>query len=155
MQNRNVSDIIENYLKKILNDSQQIEIRRSEIAQQFDVVPSQINYVIKTRFNIQNGYLVESKRGGGGYIRIVKVHLISDSDVIDELIDYIGTQIDARKGYQIIQSLYEDKVLTKKESNLILAAIDSETLSFGNKTAEDQVRARILISVLNRLRCKE
>lgn len=155
MQNRNISDIIESYLKEILADSKQIEIKRSEIAEQFDVVPSQINYVIKTRFNIQNGYLVESKRGGGGYIRIVKVNLINNVNVIDDLIDYIGDHINARKGLQIIQSLYEDKVLTKKEANLILAAIDSNTLSFADKKVEDQVRARILISILNRLRCKE
>ena len=155
MQNRNISDIIESYLKEILADSKQIEIKRSEIAEQFDVVPSQINYVIKTRFNIQNGYLVESKRGGGGYIRIAQVNLINNVNVIDDLIDYIGDHINARKGLQIIQSLYEDKVLTKKEANLILAAIDSNTLSFADKKIEDQVRARVLISILNRLRCKE
>ena len=155
MQNRNISDIIESYLKEILADSKQIEIKRSEIAEQFDVVPSQINYVIKTRFNIQNGYLVESKRGGGGYIQIAKVNLINNVNVIDDLIDYIGDHINARKGLQIIQSLYEDKVLTKKEANLILAAIDSNTLSFADKKIEDQVRARVLISILNRLRCKE
>ena len=155
MQNRNITDIIESYLKEILADSKQIEIKRSEIAEQFDVVPSQINYVIKTRFNIQNGYLVESKRGGGDYIRIAKVNLINNVNVIDDLIDYIGDHINARKGLQIIQSLYEDKVLTKKEANLILAAIDSNTLSFADKKVEDQVRARILISILNRLRCKE
>ena len=146
MQNRNISDIIESYLKEILADSKQIEIKRSEIAEQFDVVPSQINYVIKTRFNIQNGYLVESKRGGGGYIRIAKVNLINNVNVIDDLIDYIGDHINARKGLQI---------MTKKEANLILAAIDSNTLSFADKKIEDQVRARILISILNRLRCKE
>ncbi|WP_290033007.1 CtsR family transcriptional regulator [Ligilactobacillus cholophilus] len=155
MQNRNVSDIIEKYLKSILADSKQIEIKRAEIAQQFDVVPSQINYVIKTRFNIQNGYIVESKRGGGGYIRIAKVNLANNVNIIDQLIAYIGEQIDARKGFQIIQSLYEDKVLTKKEANLILATIDSNTLSFANKDLEDTVRAKILISVLNRLRYEE
>ena len=131
------------------------KVPHTEIAEQFDVVPSQINYVIKTRFNIQNGYLVESKRGGGGYIRIAKVNLINNVNVIDDLINYIGDHINARKGLQIIQSLYEDKVLTKKEANLILAAIDSNTLSFADKKIEDQVRARILISILNRLRCKE
>ena len=73
MQNRNISDIIESYLKEILADSKQIEIKRSEIAEQFDVVPSQINYVIKTRFNIQNGYLVESKRGGVGISESLKL----------------------------------------------------------------------------------
>ena len=62
MQSQNISDIIEKYLKSILADSEHVEIRRSEIADLFNVVPSQINYVIKTRFTIQNGYLVESKR---------------------------------------------------------------------------------------------
>ena len=70
MEDRSISDIIEAYLKEILGNSEQIEIRRSEVANHFDVVPSQINYVIKTRFTLQNGYLVQSKRGGGGYIRM-------------------------------------------------------------------------------------
>ena len=81
MENKSISDIIEAYLKEILGDSAQVEIRRSEIANQFDVVPSQINYVIKTRFTIQNGYLVKSKRGGGGYIRIERVNLLDDVNV--------------------------------------------------------------------------
>ena len=98
---------------------------------------------------------MQPNRGGGGYIRIAKVNLINNVNVIDDLIDYIGEDINARKGLQIIQSLYEDKVLTKKEANLILAAIDSNTLSFADKKIEDQVRARVLISILNRLRCKE
>lgn len=72
---RNISDIIEEYLKEIMqrNDKQIIEIKRSEIADQFECVPSQINYVINTRFTLEKGYLVESKRGGGGYIRISRV----------------------------------------------------------------------------------
>ncbi|KRN81244.1 CtsR family transcriptional regulator [Ligilactobacillus acidipiscis] len=155
MQNRNISDIIEKYLKSILADSQKIEIKRSEIAEQFDVVPSQINYVIKTRFTIQNGYLVESKRGGGGYIRIAKVNLIDDTDVLDQLIDLIGESITSGKALQIIQSLYEDKFLTQKEANLVLATMDRTTLDFADKRLENAVRARILVSVLNRLRCAD
>lgn len=155
MQNRNISDIIEKYLKGILADSQKIEIKRSEIAEQFDVVPSQINYVIKTRFTIQNGYIVESKRGGGGYIRIAKVNLIDDLDILDKLIDLIGESITAGKALQIIQSLYEDKFLTQKEANLVLATLDRTTLDFADKRLENAVRARILISVLNRLRCAD
>ncbi|GKS82353.1 transcriptional regulator CtsR [Ligilactobacillus pabuli] len=152
MQNRNISDIIEKYLKSILAESQKIEIKRSEIAEQFDVVPSQINYVIKTRFTIQNGYVVESKRGGGGYIRIAKVNLIDDTDVLDQLIDLIGESITTGKALQIIQSLYEDKLLTQKEANLVLATMDRTTLNFADKRMENAVRARILVSVLNRLR---
>ena len=154
MQNRNVSDIIEQYLKEILANEQQIEIKRSEIAHRFDVVPSQINYVIKTRFNMENGYLVESKRGGGGYIRIVKVNLIDDADVLANIIELIGDSIDATGAFQVIQSLYADELMTKREANLILAIIDNNTLSFNDKKIANQIRARILISVLQRLRCE-
>ncbi|KRL00342.1 CtsR family transcriptional regulator [Liquorilactobacillus capillatus] len=152
MQGQNISDIIEEYLKRILADTRQVEIKRSEIAQLFNCVPSQINYVINTRFTIQNGYIVRSKRGGGGYIRIAKVNLINDADVLDDLIDVIGDNISFSQAFQIIQSLFEDSVLTQKEANLILVAIDRRTLDFEDKRVENAIRARILISILNRLK---
>lgn len=152
MQGQNISDIIEKYLKQILADSEEIEIRRSEIADLFDVVPSQINYVIKTRFTIQNGYVVESKRGGGGYIRIEKVKLLDDLDVLDTLIQVIGESINQRDALSIVKSLYEDDVINKREGNLILAAIDKKTLAINDRDMEDQLRARIFIGILNHLR---
>ncbi|WP_412988499.1 CtsR family transcriptional regulator [Pediococcus siamensis] len=152
MQGQNISDIIEKYLKQILADSEEIEIRRSEIADLFDVVPSQINYVIKTRFTIQNGYVVESKRGGGGYIRIEKVKLLDDLDVLDTLIQVIGSSINQRDALSIVKSLYEDDVIEKREGNLILAAIDKKTLAINDRDEEDQLRARILVGILNHLR---
>src|SRR5690625_6245305 len=78
-----ISDIIEQYLKKRLhnNDKKYVEIRRSEIADQFQCVPSQINYVINTRFTLEKGYLIESKRGGGGYIRDRKSTRMNSSHV--------------------------------------------------------------------------
>lgn len=152
MQGQNISDIIERYLKEILADSEEVEIRRSEIADQFDVVPSQINYVIKTRFTIQNGYLVESKRGGGGYIRIEKVKLLDDIDVLDSLIRVIGDSINERDAISILSSLYEDAVLSKREANLLVATIAKSTLNIGDRKLEDQIRAKIIIGVLNHLR---
>ncbi|MGX9799159.1 CtsR family transcriptional regulator [Pediococcus acidilactici] len=152
MQGQNISDIIERYLKEILADSEEVEIRRSEIADQFDVVPSQINYVIKTRFTIQNGYLVESKRGGGGYIRIEKVKLLDDIDVLDSLIRVIGDSINERDAISILSSLYEDAVLSKREANLLAATIAKNTLNIGDRKLEDQIRAKIIIGVLNHLR---
>lgn len=110
MQSQNISDIIEKYLKSILADSEHVEIRWSEIADLFNVVPSQINYVIKTRFTIQNGYLVESKRGGGGYIRIEKVNLVDDADVLDALIQVIGDSITQR------DAMRSSKVYTRTTS---------------------------------------
>ena len=148
MQGQNISDIIERYLKEILADSEVVEIRRSEIADQCDVVPSQSNYVV----TIQNGYLVESKRGGGGYIRIEKVKLLDDIDVLDSLIRVIGDSINERDAISILSSLYEDAVLSKREANLLAATIAKSTLNIGDRKLEDQIRAKIIIGVLNHLR---
>lgn len=152
MKNKSISDIIEAYLKEILGDSAQIEIRRSEIANHFDVVPSQINYVIKTRFTIQNGYLVKSKRGGGGYIRIERVNLLDNIDVLNSLIQTIGDSIRERDAFAIVQTLYDEKVITQREGDLMLVALAKQTLDIGDTDIEAQLRARVLISLLNRLR---
>ena len=152
MENKSISDIIEAYLKEILGDSAQIEIRRSEIANHFDVVPSQINYVIKTRFTIQNGYLVNSKRGGGGYIRIERVNLLDNIDVLNSLIQTIGDSIRERDAFAIVQTLYDEKVITQREGDLMLVALAKQTLDVGDTDIEARLRARVLISLLNRLR---
>ncbi|MBD8087471.1 CtsR family transcriptional regulator [Limosilactobacillus sp. c11Ua_112_M] len=152
MEEKSISDIIEEYLKQILGESSQIEIRRSEIANHFDVVPSQINYVIKTRFTIQHGYLVQSKRGGGGYIRIEHVNLLDNVDVLNSLIQAIGDSISERDAYDIVRTLYDEKVLTRREGDLMLVALSKQTLNVNDCNVEAQLRARILISMLNRLR---
>ncbi|ANJ70098.1 CtsR family transcriptional regulator [Latilactobacillus curvatus] len=152
MQSQNISDIIEAYLKKILADNEQIEIRRSEIAKLFNCVPSQINYVINTRFTEQRGYVVNSKRGGGGYIRIVKVQFLDDRDFLEALIENVDTQISQADTLAIIQKLYDEQILSQKEGNLILAATSPQTLAVNNKQLEEQLRAQILVAVLERLR---
>ena len=152
MEEKSISDIIEEYLKQILGESSQIEIRRSEIANHFDVVPSQINYVIKSRFTIQHGYLVQSKRGGGGYIRIERVNLLDNVDVLNSLIQAIGDSISERDAYDIVRTLYDEKVLTRREGDLMLVALSKQTLNVNDCNVEAQLRARILISMLNRLR---
>ena len=152
MENKSISDIIEAYLKEILGDSAQTQIRRSEIANHFDLVPSQINYVIKTRFTIQNGYLVKSKRGGGGYIRIERVNLLDNIDVLNSLIQTIGDSIRERDAFAIVQTLYDEKVITQREGDLMLVALAKQTLDVGDTDIEARLRARVLISLLNRLR---
>ena len=93
MSNRNTSDLIEDYLKKILRATDSIEIRRAEMADLFSCVPSQINYVINTRFTLQQGYQVESKRGGGGYIRIAKLRFTSSRSYLSALSHTLGEKI--------------------------------------------------------------
>ena len=152
MEEKSISDIIEEYLKQILGESSQIEIRRSEIANHFDVVPSQINYVIKTRFTIQHGYLVQSKRGGGGYIRIERVNLLDNVDVLNSLIQAIGDSISERDAYDIVRTLYDEKLLTRREGDLMLVALSKQTLNVNDCNVEARLRARISTSMRNRLR---
>ena len=99
-----MSDLIEEYLKKVLQEEGKIEIQRNEIAEIFDCVPSQINYVINTRFTMQHGYDVESKRGGGGYIRIVKVQVNNNIDLLDHMSQIIGNHISEKEAQVIIDT---------------------------------------------------
>ena len=146
-----MSDIIEAYIKKILTSEEQVEIRRNEMAVRFNCVPSQINYVINTRFTEQHGYLVESKRGGGGYIRIMKVKFLDEAEFIDEMVRMVGDHICERDAYVIVQNLYNKKVISKREGNLILSVMDKQWLqTFG--TDEDVVRAQLLTKLLKSLR---
>jgi len=148
---RNMTDIIEAYLKAYLENQEHLEIKRSDIADRFDCVPSQINYVINTRFTQEHGYLVESKRGGGGYIRILKVHLVDEVDEIDQMIDLIGNQISQRNGINIIETLTERKIITQREAALILSVIEKAVLQ--TITEEEQIaRAQLLKTFLYQLR---
>lgn len=154
---RNISDVIESYLKAILTRSNQdlIEIKRSELAKQFQCVPSQINYVISTRFTIEKGYIVESKRGGGGYIRIIKVKTHDDAALFDQLIHLIGHRISQATAEDVISRLYEEGTISSREAKIILSAIDRSVFELDNPIRRDEIRARILKSILQSLKYKE
>ncbi|MDR0899909.1 MAG: CtsR family transcriptional regulator [Lactobacillaceae bacterium] len=151
----NISDVIETYLKDILGQQELVQVKRSDLAELFQVVPSQINYVINTRFNIQNGYVVESKRGGGGYIQITHVDLLNNDQVFDDLIDVIGDSIGQANGQKIVQALFDDEVISQREANIMLSAISKNTLRIADKVSENTVRARVLTGMINRLRYEE
>ncbi|MBG9984358.1 CtsR family transcriptional regulator [Aerococcaceae bacterium DSM 111022] len=151
MAKRNMSDIIESYLKRFLSESEQIEIKRSDIAERFDCVPSQVNYVINTRFTQAHGYQVESKRGGGGYIRIVKIHLVDEVDYIDRMIELIDQQIGEKDAQNIINTLMQDELLTEREARIMLSLVDNQTLA-SITDYEDQLRAYLLKTTLSELR---
>ncbi|WP_042225436.1 CtsR family transcriptional regulator [Oceanobacillus manasiensis] len=149
----NISDIIENYLKQILQDrgKNAIEIKRSEIADQFQCVPSQINYVIKTRFTVEKGYIVESKRGGGGYIRIMRVIHQDNSELIDEIIDMINPTVTQQAAIDVLDRLLEEQLITAREAKIMLSAIGRNTLAF-QLPLRDEVRARVLTAMLSTLK---
>lgn len=143
---RNISDIIEQHLKSILQDSPEswIEIQRSELADLFQCVPSQINYVINTRFTVEKGYLVESKRGGGGYIRIRKVQILSNAMLQQMLTEeLIGDSISQGVGNAIIERLLDDGLISARESQLMKTAISRAALIVSG-SLHDRLRAHIL-----------
>lgn len=152
---RNISDIIEEYLKKVLHVSEEniVEIKRNEIAEKFQCVPSQINYVINTRFTIEKGYIVESKRGGGGYIRIIKVETDDHAELIDQMLELIPIRISQSTADILVERLLEEKAISQREAKLLLSAIDRNVLLI-DLPVRDELRSKILKSMLFTLKYK-
>lgn len=152
---RNISDIIETYLKQVLEISQKdiLEIKRSEIADKFQCVPSQINYVINTRFTIERGYVVESKRGGGGYIRIMKVTSQDYVQLINQLLSLIGSRVTQSMAEGVISRLMGEDVINEREAKIMMSVIDRSVI-YIDLPDRDELRARILTAMLTTLKYK-
>lgn len=152
---RNISDIIEQYLKKVLDSSGKeiVEIKRSEIADKFQCVPSQINYVINTRFTIERGYVVESKRGGGGYIRIIKVRANTHAHLLDQILRLIQNRLSQASAEDIIGRLVSEEVISAREAKLMLSVIDRSVL-YIDLPHRDELRARMFKAMLTSLKYK-
>ncbi|TYP67720.1 CtsR family transcriptional regulator [Paenibacillus methanolicus] len=146
---RNISDLIEQYLKGMLQESTEgaVEIQRNELADRFSCVPSQINYVISTRFTLEKGYLVESKRGGGGYIRIQRVELPTLKAIQGHIAQTIGNEVDQAAAEGLIYQLEEAEMISKREANLIRAAVARDVIAL-KLPMRDEVRARLLKAML-------
>lgn len=150
---KNISDVIENYLKEVLekSGSEIVEIKRSEIAERFQCVPSQINYVMKTRFTIESGYVVESKRGGGGYIRIIKVKSDDHAHLIDQILEILQPVVSQAAAESVVFRLIDEEVISKREAKLMLSAMDRSTLNVP-LPVRDEIRGRILTAMLTVLK---
>lgn len=149
---RNISDVIEAYLKQIIIGNKNIiEIKRSEVADQFECVPSQINYVINTRFTVERGYLVESKRGGGGYIRITRLTIDDKTKLIDEIIDMVQSTVTQQAAIDILARMLEEELITKREAKIMISALTRDTLAF-QLPVRDEIRARIITAMLNSIK---
>ncbi len=117
-----LADQIEQHIKKMLEENRQrtVRLNRCQLAEMFDCVPSQINYVLSTRFSPERGYYVESRRGGGGYVLIARLTMTDNEDVA-ELISSIPEEVSQREGHNLIQYLFEEGFLTKRETMLMAA----------------------------------
>ncbi len=139
-----ISDIIADFINCMINDKndKEVIIQRNELADKFNCAPSQINYVLTTRFTIEKGYVIESRRGGGGYIIIKKIDYDSKSKRLELLNEAIGNSLTYNAALSIIEHLYESKFITRKEFELIKISINDRTLS----SAENKniIRAEML-----------
>lgn len=144
----NVSDIIEQFILSTIGEDNTMDLSRNELATYFAVAPSQINYVLSTRFTVERGYIVEGKRGGGGYIRLYRID--AGKDLLKVIYDSIENTVTERQAIHLLARLLQESEITESEFSLLTAAVSDKALVTpgGNK---DELRAGILRSVIQRL----
>ena len=145
----NIADIIEEYIKARINTSNGgvIIFRRSEMAERFSCVPSQINYVLSTRFSSNRGYIVETRRGGGGFVRIIRVPLEKSEELLDIIYEKIGIHIPFIEAIALIRYLYDEELISKREAHLMETVIEVGAPDNGHPEAKKN-RAVLLKSML-------
>lgn len=139
-----LSNSIEEFINTLLEDGDgTLEIQRALIADRFNCAPSQINYVLTTRFTPYKGYYVESRRGGGGYIRIVRVQVENEKSTLQIFIDEIGNSITKDKADQLIDELLKREYINRREYEIIKVSISDRSLGMSGDF-KNEVRASIL-----------
>ena len=144
-----LSNIIEDFINDMLREAEQgeIEVKRKDLADKFSCVPSQINYVISTRFSPERGYLVESRRGGGGYIRITRVAYDDKGAKLMHVINSVGGSISAGSAAAIVKNCFDYDLISKREAKIIISALTEKALPL-KQPEQDRVRAALLKNML-------
>lgn len=144
-----ISDLIASFLQESLAAAEDgvLEIQRSDLAQRFNCVPSQINYVMSTRFSPEHGYIVESRRGGNGYIRITQVR-VDRQTLLMHVINSLGDRVDLPSARAILGNLAEAGALEASVGQALLAAVGDKALAAVPRENRDAVRADIMKQVL-------
>lgn len=142
-----MTDKIYNMIRELIESEGAAEIARNELAGKLGCVPSQINYVISSRFTPEQGYIVESRRGGGGYIRIRMVDGTRDGYRM-HIVNSIGTYIDMNSALSVLRNLVQNGCLAEREGNIMLAALRSRSLSLLPPETAGAIRADLLKNML-------
>ena len=145
-----ISDDIENFILSNMGKSPGINISRNDLAMYFKCAPSQINYVLTTRFNVNRGFIVESKRGGGGYIKIVKLNGYDDSYIKNIIDNVLGREISYRDATFIVEDLLNKGFINPTQANIILYALEDNALKNPFKM-DNTLRSSIFKNILIRL----
>lgn len=144
-----LSDIIEAFIKQMINDTDgSIEIQRNELANQFNCVPSQINYVLDTRFTTERGYYVESRRGGGGHIKIKRADISRPGSYLMHIITSMGDSISQQSAAVFINNFIDYNVISVREGLILKAAVSDKVLNVVPLSQRDNLRADMLKNML-------
>ena len=146
MNNKTISDIIEEFIMASLDDDQFIELSRNDLAKFFSCVPSQINYVLNTRFTVNRGFVVESQRGGGGYIKVLRVQ-DTNSNFLNNALQMCSQPITVLQGNQLLEQLKNRNLITDREMELLKSAISVKSLN-NPINMDNKLRANILSQVI-------
>lgn len=150
-----LSDTIEKFIKELMSEYEgKIELQRNELAQHFNCAPSQINYVLATRFTPDKGYIIESRRGGGGYIRVLRLRMDESDHLFRLVTTRIGERISERDAQDVICRLVESGAVTKNEGALMSAAVSDKALQ-SPAMLKDNIRAGILKQLVLALMSRE
>ena len=142
-----LSDVIADFINSMLSDGDEVELQRSELVGRFNCAPSQINYVIETRFSPERGFYVESRRGGGGYIRIVRAN-VPASQMVMHAINGVGDSIDQPTAEAFIRNLYQAGAIGQESGRLLLALMGDKALAAAPQELRPQLRASLLKTAL-------
>lgn len=144
-----ISDVIESFIGDMFSSDDSIELKRNELASYIGCVPSQINYVIQTRFTNERGYIVESRRGGGGYIKITKVNMDTQS-LVRHMLESLGDKVDIGTCEAIVANLMSNEIIDEKNAKIILASVSDNALRtvISNGDARNILRAVIIKNIL-------
>ena len=143
-----ISDMIAEFIRGELEDADGVlELQRNDLAQRFHCVPSQINYVMSTRFSPEHGYIVESRRGGGGYIRITRVR-VDRPTLLMHFINSIGPELDTQSALAIVRSLYETEAISQDTARLLQIVLSDTALRSVPRSTRDVLRADLMRQVL-------
>ncbi len=141
----NLADIIEQYLLDLMEDTGNLSIQRANLASTFRCAPSQITYVLETRFTPARGYRVESRRGGGGYVRITRLE-IEPASVLEFIANQVGDSLSARQAEHYVLYLREKEVISEREA--ALASIALQAIEHTDPRIRDSARARLFRIIL-------
>ena len=145
-----ISDKIECFITELLKEEDEndwLELKRNELASFFNCVPSQINYVIATRFNPQHGFIVESRRGGGGYLRIKRV---ANNNPLSDTITSVGNSLSYPDAEAYVSYLMHTGVLKNENAAIILSGVSDNSLTIPQPD-KDRLRANIFKNMLSAL----